>query len=48
VIIALVIVWALVLGFSPGLALIGGALTLLIVDGLHPTLIDRLVGREAG
>ena len=47
-IIAVVIVWALVLGLSPGLALIGGALTLLLLDRLNPTLTDRLLGGEGG
>lgn len=41
--IALLIVWALVLGWSPGLALIAVALTLLALDHL-PFRPDRLRG----
>ena len=40
--IAVVIVWALVLGWSPGLALIAVALTLLALDDHYPSLLDRL------
>jgi hypothetical protein len=42
--IALIIVWALVLGWSPGLALISIALTLLALDERYPLLLDRLRG----
>ena len=42
--IALIIVWALVLGWSPGLALIAIALTPLALDDRYPSLLDRLRG----
>jgi hypothetical protein len=47
-VIAVVIIWALVLGISPGTALIAGALTLLILERVRPTLVDRVLGREGG
>ena len=40
-IIAVVLVWALVLGISPGLALIVIPLTVLALDRYDPTLVDR-------
>jgi hypothetical protein len=46
-VIAVVIVWALVRRVSPGLALIAGALTFLLLDWLDPTLLDRLLGYGA-
>ena len=42
------VVWAMVLGTSPGLALIAVALTVLVVDRFDPAIIDRLLGRGAG
>jgi hypothetical protein len=42
--IALIIVWALVLGWSPGLSLIAIALTLLALDHRDPSTFDRLRG----
>ena len=42
--IALILVWAMVLGWSPGLALIATAVTLLALDDRHPFLLDRLRG----
>ena len=41
-------VWAMVFGVSPGLALVAAALALLVLDRFHPTLITRLLRREAG
>jgi hypothetical protein len=46
--VALVIVWAMVFGFSPGLALIAIPLAVLAIDRYDPTLLDRLLGREGG
>lgn len=42
--IALIIVWAMVFGWSPSLALIATAVTLLALDGRYPLLVDRLRG----
>jgi len=47
-IVAVVIVWAIVLGISPGLALIAIALAVLAIDRYDQTLLDRLLGREGG
>ena len=47
-IIGVVIVWAMVLGLSPGLALIGSALTLLLLDRRNLTLINRLLDGRGG
>jgi hypothetical protein len=44
--VAAIAVWALVLGFSPGLALIAITLTVLALDRYDPALIDRFVIRE--
>ncbi len=46
--ILVVAVWAMVLGVSPGLALVAVALALFVLDRFQPTLITRLLGREAG
>ena len=46
--IPLVIVWAMVLGISPGLALIAIPLAALAVDRLDPALLDRLSSRWTG
>ena len=43
--IAVVLVWALVLGISPGLALIAIPVTALAVDRYDPVIIDRLSSR---
>ena len=40
--IALIVVWALVLGWSPGLALIAIPPTLLALDDHFPRYFDRL------
>jgi len=42
--IGLIIVWAMVLGWSPGPALIATAVTLLALDGRYPFLLARLRG----
>ena len=47
-IVAAVIVWAIVLGISPGLALIAIALAVLAIDRYDPALLDRLLRREGG
>jgi len=41
--ILVVVIWAIVLGMSPALALIGFALTVLILDQYDPRLMDRLM-----
>jgi len=46
--IAVVLVWAMVLGISPGLALIAIPLAVLAIDRYDTTLLDRLLGREGG
>ena len=46
--IALVVVWALVLGISPGLALLAIPLTVLAIDRYDPALLDRLLSRWTG
>ena len=46
--VAVVIIWARVLGISPGLALIAIPLTVLAIDRYDPTLLDRLLSREGG
>lgn len=46
--IAVVVVWAVVLGISLGLALIAIALAVLAVDRYDPTLFDRLLSRVTG
>jgi hypothetical protein len=46
--VAVVIVWAMVLGISPGLALIAVPLAVLAIDRYDPTLLDRLLRREDG
>lgn len=43
-VIALIVVSALLLGWSPGLALLLIALTLLALDDRYPFLLDRLRG----
>jgi len=43
-VIAVVIVWALALGMSPGLALIALAVVALVVDRCDPSLLGRLLG----
>jgi hypothetical protein len=45
---AVVIVWAMALGISPGLALIAIPLAVLAIDRYDPALIDRPSSREAG
>ena len=40
--IAAILVWSLVLGWSPGFALIAIALTLMAVDDRYPILLDRV------
>ena len=45
--IALVIIWAMVLGISTGLALIAIPIAALALHRYDLTLIDRLVRREA-
>jgi hypothetical protein len=45
--VAVVIVWAMVLGISPGLALIAIPLAVLAIDRYDPTLLDRLSSRAA-
>lgn len=42
------VAWAMVLGTSPGLALIAVALTVLFVDRFDPAILDRLLGRADG
>ena len=44
--IALIVVWALVFGVSPRLALILGALAILAMDRYDPAILDRVTGRE--
>jgi hypothetical protein len=39
-----IVAWALVFGISPGLALIGIALTVLALDRYDPGIIDRVAG----
>jgi len=39
-----IVAWALVFGISPGLALIGIALTALALDRYDPGIIDRVAG----
>ena len=46
--IAVVLVWAMVLGISPGLALIVIPLAVLAIDRYDQSLLDRLLGREGG
>jgi hypothetical protein len=46
-VIILVIVWALVLGLSPGLALIAAAIALLAVDARDPRILDSAFGPPA-
>jgi hypothetical protein len=46
--ILVVAVWALMLGISPGLALIAAALALIVLDRFEPALVTRLIGHEAG
>lgn len=41
--IAAVVVWAIVLGVSPGLALIAGALGALALDRYDPSILDRII-----
>jgi hypothetical protein len=43
--IAVVLVWALVLGISPGLALIVIPLAVLALERYDPALLDRLSSR---
>ncbi len=43
--IAVVVVWAIILGFSPGLAVVLGAVALLALDRYDPRILDRVVGR---
>lgn len=45
--IALVVLWAMVLGVSPGLALIAIPLTVFALDRYDPAVADRLTGHEA-
>jgi len=44
----LIIVWALVLGISPGLALIVIPLTVLAADRYDPAFLDGLSSRRTG
>ena len=46
--VALVIVWAMVFGISPGLALIAIPLAVLIIDRYDPALLDRLTSSDTG
>ena len=46
--VAVVIVWALILGISPGLALIAIPLAVLAVDRYDPALLDRVSSRWTG
>jgi hypothetical protein len=46
--IAVVLVWAMVLGISPGLALIAIPVAVLAIDRYDPTLLDRLLRRDTG
>lgn len=44
--IALVTVSALILGLSPGLALMCGALGMIALDRYDPGILDRVIGRR--
>ena len=46
--IALVLVWAMVLGISPGLALIAIPMSVLAIDRYDPAILDRLSSRWTG
>jgi hypothetical protein len=46
--IAVVLVWATVLGISPGLALIAIPITVLAIDRYDPAVLDRLASRLPG
>lgn len=46
--VAVVIVWAIILGISPGMALIAIPLALLAIDRYDPALLDRLSNRHTG
>jgi hypothetical protein len=41
-----VVVWALVLGLSRGLALIAGAIGLRVLDRVDAALLNRVIGRR--
>jgi hypothetical protein len=43
--IAVVIVWSLVFGVSPGLALLGIAASVLLLDRRDPSILDTLLAR---
>ncbi len=45
---AVLVVWALVVGISPGLALIAIPLAVLALDQYDPTILDHLSNRESG
>ena len=44
-VVIMVIVLALILGYSPGLALIAAALAILVLDRYDPSILDRVAGR---
>ena len=46
--ILVVVIWALVLGVNPAVALIGSALTVLILDRYDPRLMDRILSHWHG
>ncbi len=43
--IAVVLVWAIVFGVSPGLAIVLGAIVFYALDRYDPKILDRVIGR---